>query len=101
MAQCEPLNQCQVSLVTFGVSKNVKFQLSRNLTKFDVLAGFRETIPTVKFVSSSDILKKFEFSTKITVLPFIIKLDFIGFYKFNPIFIYLFIYYFKVELKIV
>ena len=35
--------------------KTCKFQLSWNLTKFDVLARFRETIPTVKYVSSSEI----------------------------------------------
>ena len=56
-----------------------------------MVAIFRKTIPTVKFVSSSDIYKNFEFLTKITILPFIGKLDFIGFYKFNQIFIYLFI----------
>ena len=35
--------------------KMCKFLLSRNSTKFDVVARFRETIPTVKFVSSSEI----------------------------------------------
>ena len=35
--------------------KTCKFRLSRNLTKFDVVARFRETIPTVKFVSSFEI----------------------------------------------
>ena len=38
-----------------GVSKNVKFLLSRNSMKFDVVARFRETIPMVKSVSSSEI----------------------------------------------
>ena len=50
-----PPNECQVSLVTLGASKNVKFRLSRNSTKFDVVARFCETIPIVKFVSSSEI----------------------------------------------
>ena len=35
--------------------KMCKLRLSRNLTKFDVVARFRKTIPTVKFVSSSKI----------------------------------------------
>ena len=46
---------CQVSRTTLGASKNVKFPLSRNLMKFDVVARFREMIPTVKSVSSSEI----------------------------------------------
>ena len=48
---------CQVSRTTLGALKKVKFRLSRNLTKFDVVARFRETIPTVKPVSSSEIKK--------------------------------------------
>ena len=40
---------------TLGASKNMKFRLSRNSTKFDVIARFRETIPTVKSVSSFEI----------------------------------------------
>ena len=35
--------------------KTCKFLLSRNSTKFDMAARFREMIPTVKFVSSSEI----------------------------------------------
>ena len=35
--------------------KMCKFRLSRNSTKFDVVARFRETIPTVKSISSSEI----------------------------------------------
>ena len=38
-------------------SKSVKFQLSRNPTKFERVARFCETIPTVKSVSSSEIYK--------------------------------------------
>ena len=38
-----------------GASKNVKFRLSWNSTKFNVVARFRKTIPTVKSVSSSEI----------------------------------------------
>ena len=48
-------NKCQVSLVTLDASKNVKFQLFQNLTKFDRVTKFRETIPTMKSVSSPDI----------------------------------------------
>ena len=36
-------------------SKNVKFRLSRNSTKLDVVARFRETIPILKFVLPSEI----------------------------------------------
>ena len=35
--------------------KTCKFLLSQNSMKFDVVARFRETIPTVKSVSSSEI----------------------------------------------
>ena len=48
-------NKCQVSLVILGASKNVKFRLSWNSMKFDGVARFHETIPTVKPVSSSEI----------------------------------------------
>ena len=41
--------------MALDASKNMKFRLSRNPTKLDVLAIFRETILTVKFVSSSEI----------------------------------------------
>ena len=47
----------QVSRTTFDALKNVKFRLSRNSTKFNVVARFRETIPTVKSVLSSEIKK--------------------------------------------
>ena len=43
---------------------------------------FRETISTVKSVSSFEIEKNSGFSTKITVLPFLKKLNFLGFYSF-------------------
>ena len=39
---------------TLDVSKNVKFQLSRNLTKFDGFTRFWETNSTVKSVLSSE-----------------------------------------------
>ena len=45
--------------VTPNVSKNVKFRMSRNSTKLDVVARFHDTIPTVKSVSSSEIYKNF------------------------------------------
>ena len=51
--------------------KNVKSRPPRNPTKFDMVAKFRETILTEKFVSSSEIYKHFGFSAKITILPFI------------------------------
>ena len=50
--------------------------------KFDVLARFRETIPTIKSVSSSEIqIINFGFLIEITILPFLRKLDFIGSYR--------------------
>ena len=67
---------CQVSRTTFGASKNVKFRPSRNSTKFYEVARFCEMIPTVKYVSSSEIYKIFNFFTEITVLPFFIKIEF-------------------------
>ena len=66
---------CQVSLITLGASKNVKFRLSRNLTKFDGVSRFRETIPTVKSVLSSEIYKNSIFSIEITVLSFFRKIE--------------------------
>ena len=46
---------CVTRHPTPGVSKNVKFQLSRNLMKFNEVTRFRETHLMVKFVSSSEI----------------------------------------------
>ena len=54
MAPLEPFIKCQVSRTPLCASKNVKFRLSRNLMKFDMVTRFRETIPTVKSVSSSE-----------------------------------------------
>ena len=48
-------SQAVIQHLTPGVSKDVKFRLSRNSTKFDVVARFHETIPMVKSVSSSEI----------------------------------------------
>ena len=81
MTQCELLNSCQVSHTIIGASKNVKSRLSRNSMKFNVVARFRKTVPTVKSVSSSEIYKIFEFSTKITFFLFFRNLDFIGFHR--------------------
>ena len=81
MEHCEPLNTCHISRVTLGVSKNVKFLLSRNSTKFDVVIRYRETIPTVKSVSSSEIYKNFGFLIEITVLPFFENSNFLGFHR--------------------
>ena len=58
---------------TPNTSKNVKFQLSRNTTKFDRLIKFREMNSTIKSVLSSEILKNSSFSIKITILPFFRK----------------------------
>ena len=71
--------------------KTCKFRLSRNSTKFDVLARFRERIPIVKSISSSDLENKFQifnrnynFVTEITILPFFQKLEFLGSYPISP-----------------
>ena len=40
---------------TLVALKNTKFRLSRNSMKFDVVARFHETIPTMKSASSSEI----------------------------------------------
>ena len=56
--------------------KTCKFRLSPNSTKFDVVARFHETIPTVKSVSSSEIQRiNFGFLIEITILPFFHKLE--------------------------
>ena len=47
----------QVSRTTLSALKNVKFRLSRNSMKFDVIARFRETFPTTKPILSSEIKK--------------------------------------------
>ena len=49
------LSQAVIRHPTPGDSKNVKFRLSRNSMKFDVVARFREMIPTVKSIWSSEI----------------------------------------------
>ena len=62
--------------------KTCKFRLSRNSTKFDAVAIFCETIPTVKSVSSSEIQRiNSDFFTEIMILPFLRKLDFLGSYN--------------------
>ena len=62
-----------------SLSRNsLKFRLSRNLTKFDKVARFRKTIPTVMSISSSESynFSRIFQSDKITVLPFFIKMSF-------------------------
>ena len=44
--------------------------------KFDWVTRFRDTIPTVNSISSSDIWKNSRFSNEITVLPFFRKIEF-------------------------
>ena len=70
---------------TLGASKNVKFRLSQNSTKFDVLARFRETIPTAKSVSSSEIYKIFLFLPKLQFCPFSENLNFLGSYTIDGV----------------
>ena len=68
---CAPLSfhvattwSCYVAplLVSPDTLKNVKFRLSRNSTKFNWVTRFRETIPMVKSVLSSNIYKNSRFS---------------------------------------
>ena len=61
LAMCHP---------TPHASKNVKSRPPRNLTKFDVVAQFRETISTEKFVSSFEIYKNSGFLPKLRFFPF-------------------------------
>ena len=68
--------------------KTCRLQLSRKITKFYMLARFRETIPMVQSVSSSDIYRinyeffnrNFNFVIKITILPLFQILEFLGSY---------------------
>ena len=61
--------------------KTCQLRLSRSSTKFDVLARFCETIPTVKSVSSSEIWRlNFGFLIEITISHFFQKLEFLGSY---------------------
>ena len=49
-------SKCAKCLVLRALPRKMcKFRLFLNSTKFDVVAKFRETIPTVKSVSSSEI----------------------------------------------
>ena len=54
---------------TPGILKNVKFQLSRNPTKFDVITRFRETNSTVKISSFQPKLPFYHFSKKLNFSP--------------------------------
>ena len=77
----------QVSRTTLGALKYVKFLLSRNSIKFDVVARFHETIITVKPVWSSEIKKfisDFDRNYHFTLLSKTrIFRDFIGYQDFN------------------
>ena len=71
--------------------KTCQLQLSRKITKFYVRTRFRETIPTVQSVLSSEISRiNYRFLTditifviKITILPLFQKLKFVGSYIVN------------------
>ena len=67
------LSQAVILHPTHGASKDVKFRLSRNSTKFDVVARFRETIPMVIVIRD---LEKLWILTEIIILPFFRKLEF-------------------------
>ena len=54
--------------------------------KFYVLARFREMIPTMKSISSSEIQRiNSGFLTEITILPFFQKLEFLGSYMYHDL----------------
>ena len=67
--------------LTSRASKNVKFRLSRNSTKFDGVTRFCETNSTVKSVSSSEIYKISDFQSKLPFYHFSEKLNFPRFYR--------------------
>ena len=48
-------SKCAKSPTTLVASKNMQISTISEFDKFDVIARFRETIPTVKFVLSSEI----------------------------------------------
>ena len=62
--------------VSTDVSKNVKFRLSRNSTKFDKVTRFREKNSTMKSVLSPEIYKIFGFQPKLPFYHFSEKLNF-------------------------
>ena len=47
-----------------------------NVSEFDGVVRFCKTIPTVKFISSSEIYKIFGFLIEITILQFFRKIEF-------------------------
>ena len=75
LAMCHP---------TPNASKNVKSRPPRNLTKFDVVAQFRETISTEKFVSSSEIYKNSGFLPKLRFCHFFEKIEIFSGLTFSP-----------------
>ena len=68
----------QMSRPTLVSSITCKFRLSWNSTKFDMVARFRETIPMVKSVSSSEIWKNFGFFPKLRFCHFSENWNFMG-----------------------
>ena len=70
--------------------KTCRFRLSQKIMKFYVLTRFRETIPTVQSVLSSEIERinygfffnrNYNFVMEITILPLFQKLKFLGSYN--------------------
>ena len=61
---------------TLGVSKNLNFQLSHNLTKFDGVTRFHETNSMMKSVLSSEIYKISDFQPKLPFYHFSEKMNF-------------------------
>ena len=72
---------CQVSLATLGVSKNVKFRLSRNSTKFTMVARLRETNSMARSVFHPRSRKIPDLQPKLPFYPFSGNLNFLGFYR--------------------
>ena len=59
-----------------SASKSVQIPAVLNSTIFDMVAKFRETIPTVKIRFVIRDLENFQIFTEITILPFFRKLEF-------------------------
>ena len=84
MAHCVPLKFAKCSTRCSFPRKTCKFRLSRNSTKIDVVARFRETIPTVKSIFSSEIEKNSGFLPKLRFCHFSENWNFLGSHSRGP-----------------
>ena len=79
------LSRAVLRYPTPDASKNVKFRLSWNSMKLNMMARFRETIPTVKSISSSEIEKNYGFLPKLPFYPFSKNWNFLGSYSISKL----------------